>query len=121
MTSAVLEKAELIRNNAIERPRIGVTEFARSKKWRSELERCGALEIIDRNETTGYVLSPDGMKSLLDAIDTLEEEIERMQIDAIFAARPSAETVLSGDELEQEAVDRLRSRKNAIRQALDGD
>lgn len=121
MAPAILEKADSIRSNTAPRPRIGLTEFARSKKWRSELAEHDTIEIVDRGETAGFLLSPDGMESLLGTIDSLEKEIERMQIDSIFEARRQSEKPLTGTDLAKKATDSFLSRKKAMERAVNGD
>lgn len=116
-----MERVEKIKRTVSSQPRVGLTEFARSKKWRESLEVQDIIEIVDRTETAGYLVSPEGMRILLDSIETLEKEVEQSYVDALFASREGMDDWLSGDDLALRAKESLRTRESRIRRLLDGD
>ena len=120
MITQNLSKADIIRNSISSDCRIGLTEFTRSKKWRNDLHNHDVIEIVDHTETVGFLISPEGMHSLAASFDKLEEEIERAQIDALFANRQDLGDWSSGKELAQKAKGSLKMRTEAVRELLDG-
>ncbi|PJM74861.1 hypothetical protein [Bifidobacterium simiarum] len=119
--AGVKERAEVLREAAEPGSRIGLTELARSSAWRSTLKKRGLLEIVDRTDTAAYLVSVDAMNEMLDSINALESEIERVTTQQLFIARGEREHWQAGDELEREAQDNLRRRADAIREFLGGE
>lgn len=103
MDAAVLDGLGMLRGSLSGIPRVGVTEFARSKDWRGRLAEKGFMEITDRNETAGYLVAPESMRDLVDTMTAYEEELERMQVDLMFSARADMQDWRKGDDLAQAA------------------
>lgn len=97
--------------------RIGLSDFSHGRKWRDELVSSPILEIVDRAETAGWLISDDGLGSLVRRIEELEEEIEQARLAAIFAARSSRDTWLERDDLAAAAKASARARREAIEDA----
>ena len=98
------DSSEGLRRALHEAPRLGVTEFARSKAWRRELDECQALEVLDRNETVAYLVSPQLIEALFNTIDDAEELIDNLDAQLMFAERKDYNNWMSGKELEEAAL-----------------
>ena len=72
----IKERAEALREISTPGSRIGLTELSRSNAWRKALEQRGLLEIVDRADTAGYLVSVDSLNEMLDVINALESEVE---------------------------------------------
>ena len=70
----IKERAEALREISTPGSRIGLTELSRSNAWRKALEQRGLLEIVDRADTAGYLVSVDSLNEMLDVINALESE-----------------------------------------------
>ena len=116
----IMERAQAVREAAASDSRVGLTELARSSAWRKSLEERGLLEIVDRTDTTGYLVSVEAMNELLDSINELESQLERFTVQQLFIARGDKERWQSGDELAQGAKSSLRKRSAKVRAFLDG-
>ena len=116
----IMERAQAVREAAASGSRVGLTELARSSAWRKSLEERGLLEIVDRTDTTGYLVSVEAMNELLDSINELESQLERFTVQQLFIARGDKERWQSGDELAQGAKRSLRERSAKMRAFLDG-
>ena len=89
----IKERAEALREISTPGSRIGLTELSRSNAWRKALEQRGLLEIVDRADTAGYLVSVDSLNEMLDVINALESEVERLTIQQMFtvgAGKPEA-------------------------------
>ena len=96
----IKERAEALREISTPGSRIGLTELSRSNAWRKALEQRGLLEIVDRADTAGYLVSVDSLNEMLDVINALEWE--------------------TGSELSQSAQESLKRRKEKIHAFLYG-
>ena len=99
--SEALLVGNAIRNQVVGKQRIGVTDLARSTAWRKMLAECKVLEVVDRGSTAGWLLSEEGMASLLDTISYFEEEAERTQVAYIVEKREGYRDWASGDALKR--------------------
>ncbi len=99
MSPASLENVENIRKVKDAKPRIGLTELSRSKSWQKQMTEYAVVELTDRNETAGWLVSPEGMESLLDRIDELEQELERLEVDSLITSRRGHGDFVGGREL----------------------
>lgn len=115
----IKERAEALREISTPGSRIGLTELSRSNAWRKALEQRGLLEIVDRADTAGYLVSVDSLNEMLDVINALESEVERLTIQQMFTARGDKEQE-TGSELSQSAQESLKRRKEKIHAFLDG-
>ena len=116
----VLERAGSVRDRVSGRPRISVTELSRSKDWRDRLPKVGAIEITDRGDTAGWLLSAQDMEAIIEGYSYLEEEVERAQIAAIFGARRGSRP-LSGEALKDAVGNSFEVRRGELRGVLDAD
>lgn len=80
----IKERAEALREISTPGSRIGLTELSRSNAWRKALEQRGLLEIVYRADTAGYLVSVDSLNEMLDVINALESEVERLTIQQMF-------------------------------------
>ena len=120
-TEVLLEQTNNIRAKAVSQPRVSVTELARSNKWRQTLVKDKVMEVIDRGNQVGWLLSPEGMQAMLDTMDYFETELERVQIAYIVAQRDTdGAQWLSGEELREGALDALPDRYKKLKAAFDG-
>ena len=99
--------------------RIGLSDFSHGRKWREDLADASILEIVDRTETAGWLLSDDGLGSLVGRIQELEDELEQARLAAIFASRADRDSWARGDELAEAAKASARARRKAIEEAAD--
>lgn len=85
---------------------ITVTDLARSKEWRTELPKVGVMEITDRGQTAGWLVSEEDIEAIVYAVIDLQEELEKASMEAMFQTRPhdDLESWKSGKELESEAL-----------------
>lgn len=101
------DSSEVLRRAIREAPRLGVTEFARSKTWRQKLDECRAVEVLDRSETVGYLVSPQLIEALFNTIDDAGELIDNLDAQLMFAERKDCNNWMSGKELEEAALKEL--------------
>lgn len=119
VTATAESKARKVRDVVEGNRRIGVSDFARSKEWRTSLAAEGCLEVVDRTETVGYVMAPVYAEALASYISQLEEELEAAQIRMLFDLRESYDKYLSGEELAKKALERLDAHQGEIEEFLD--
>ena len=117
MTPPVLEKVDELRTQAKGGARISLTDLARGKAWRDELPECGIIEITDRSDTAGWLLSNEYVNDLLSLIDDLLADQERRQVNEMLAARSAYNDWRSGDELAARALADLDSHMVAMTEA----
>ena len=101
---------EQIRQAAHPAPRISLTELARSTKWRESMTEYAVVELCDRSETAGYLVSAVGMQEILDRLEALEQELEQAQLEAIISQRANATDWKSGADLAHKASGHLQKR-----------
>ncbi len=100
---------------------IGLTEMQREKEWKEEFNKKRMVEILERNETFGLLIKPDLFRSLQIYIEHLEQQVERLQLDAMFASREGNMIWLTGEDLKQKSQESFRARKDLIGSLFDGD
>jgi hypothetical protein len=86
--------------------KVGVSEFSRSKAWRTKLRKSGCFEVVDRGETVGYMLSPEYATEISEKVtgyDELVDQAEYESIAAMFKARESYTDIKTGKELQDAA------------------
>lgn len=110
----LLQRADAVRDAAAKRAKMSVTELSRGKAWRYELPRVGVIEITDRGDTAGWLISSEDMAAIIEGYTRLQEEVEQAQIDALFASRPDTDP-LTGDMLRETARNQLDARLNEIK------
>ena len=121
MSPAVLERVSQIGKQVQPNNRISLTDLARSRKWREELYEYGIIEVVDHSETAAWLLSKMDMSLLLETIDSLLDEVEALQVQAMIDARQPHDDWQSGDELAQNAKASLKKRQGAMKKVLDGE
>ena len=102
-TPASTNSIDQIRQAAHPAPRISLTELARSTKWRKSMAEYAVVELCDRSETAGYLVSAVGMQEILDRLEELERELEQAQLEAIVSQRDGTTDWKSGSDLADEA------------------
>ncbi|MCH9276436.1 hypothetical protein JS533_009185 [Bifidobacterium amazonense] len=99
-----INRIETIRDASSIRTRISLTDLNRGTAWRSDLANNGILEVMDRNDTTAYILTPQALYDLVDEIRKAESAAETLEIGRIFADRPDDAPASSGDALAEAAL-----------------
>lgn len=100
--------------------RIGMSELARGKSWRSDLAAAGCVEVTDRSDTVGLLMTPDYAKDLSEYIRQLESELEQAHIEMLFELRKNYSKPTSGKQLADAALAEFDAREDRIREFLDG-
>lgn len=100
--------------------RIGLSAFSHGRKWRDDLNDASILEIVDRSETAGWLISDEGMESLIGRIEDLEIELEQAHISSLLAAREGRNKWTRGEKLASAAKASAHKRKAAIEEATNG-
>lgn len=101
--------------------RVGVSEFARSKEWRMRLPQSGCFEVVDRNGVVGYLLAPEYAQSLSQRIASLEAQLERAEVAAMFEAREGYTDVRTGTDLKAAVTDAFNERIDELMGIVNGD
>ena len=92
-------------------PRIGVTELAKDTNgWRSKLAKSGLMEITDRNCTAAYLISTEGLESIMSQFEEQEAALEELSVAAMFDARANSAKWTSGAKLAKDAKSALAER-----------
>ncbi len=120
MSIEVLENVEKIRRGFDAESRVGVTQLGRSTQWRNALEKVSVLEILDRNQTAGILLSPSLYKDLIEYLDDIDKILEQVKVEQLFDHRKEMKWT-SGEDLAEKAKESLQKRQEHIRGLLDGD
>lgn len=119
VTATAEDKARRVCNVIDGQRRLGVSDFARSKEWRTSLVAEGCLEVVDHSETIGYVMAPEYAAALTGYIRELEEELENAHIRMLFDLRKEYTEDLSGEDLAQKAIADLDANQKQIKEFLD--
>lgn len=119
MAPSALDRIEDIQSKVQHVPRVTLTELARGKGWRKELPECGLMELVDRGETSGWLISDEYMGELLQSLRELAEGEERREIQAMMDARAEYQDWLGGQALAEKAAASLKARKEAMKAAFD--
>lgn len=67
---------------SMNRPRVGVSELARSRGWRDTLKESGVLEVVDYTETVCYIFTPEKVTAMMDTMDALVAECDTLKASA---------------------------------------
>ena len=118
---ALEEKASRFCEVAEAPGRLGMSEFARGRAWRASLQEAGCVEVTDRADTVGVLMTPDYARGLSDYIRQLEGELEQAHVEALFELRRDYSAPESGADLAQAASACFDAREAGIREFLDGD
>ncbi|MDU1289432.1 MAG: hypothetical protein E6965_09590 [Bifidobacterium bifidum] len=108
-------RANAFRLTTSQGTRVTLTELGRSNKWRKNLADKGVLELVDRSDTTGFIVSVDAMNDLLDALDRYESEAETLAVQPMFEARKDRIEAKSGIELRDAAMQALEDRPELMK------
>ena len=117
MSTTLAKKVEGVYLGARSVGRIGLSDFSHGRKWRDDLENALVLEIVDRTDTAGWLVSGAGMDSIMEHIARLEDELEEANVRALIAAREGRSSWKSGSELAEAAKKSARVRKQQIEEA----
>lgn len=118
MTPPVLERVDNLRAQVNGVARISLTDLARGKAWRDELPERGIIEITDRSDTAGWLLSDECVNDLLSLVEDLVAEREERQINDMLAARSDYDDWCGGDELAAKALESLDGCMTAMKNAV---
>ena len=114
-----LEMSSAIQSKVVDQQRISVTELARGTTWRKKLVDSKILEVADRGSTIGWLLSQEGMSSLLETISYFESEAERAQMAYLIEVRKSHDDWKSGAELTQAVADNVDETLTKLKAVFD--
>ena len=117
MPSMIAEHVRETYTGSHKASRVGLSDFSHGRKWRDDLAEAVVLEIVDRTETAGWLLSDEGMGSLVERIESLEAELEQARLSAIFEARAHRESWAQGEQLASAAKASGRARRKEIEEA----
>lgn len=120
MVTALLNEVDELRTYTNAATRITVSELARGKGWREDLPERGIIEVTDRTQTIGWLLSDERVNGLLALIDELTAELEERQVRDMLAARAGYQDWRVGDDLERTALESLDKRVAAMGVAARG-
>ncbi|RSX52237.1 hypothetical protein D2E25_1650 [Bifidobacterium goeldii] len=116
---STLDHAEALRQANEPGGHITLTDLNRSNAWRSQLADNGIVEVMDRNDTAAYLLTPQALYDLVDAVRERDAEIETMSVRAMFEARKHRTDVKTGSELREAAQESLARRLTMLHEVLD--
>ncbi|WP_392455532.1 hypothetical protein ACF3OH_01980 [Chryseomicrobium aureum] len=89
------------------RNRLIASELRYSKKWQALLDQYATVEIMLNGETVAQLSNPTVIPALLNRIYELENELEQLLVEQLYAERLNETDRKSGDELKQGAEDIL--------------
>lgn len=90
--------------------RISLTDMARTNRWRKQLEQYPIVEVTDHADPYAFIVSADGMNSLVEHMHELEAELEQREVADIIHKRDNpGKKWLEGKELADEAIKLLMS------------
>lgn len=121
MPPHVLQTVEKIRGGFQLGSHVNVTQLGRSTAWRSHLAELGAMQVLDRNQTTAVLLTPDAFLALTEYIDLMEKELEKAQVETLLAERADMNNRESGEELARKAKESFLSRQEHLQRLLHDD
>lgn len=90
------------------------------KSWRSLLDETGCVEVTDRSETVGLLLTPDYADDVSAYIAQLEAELEQAYVRTLFDMRRDYSEPMGGAALAAAALAEFDAREDKIREFLDG-
>lgn len=94
---------------------IGITDLQRKTSWRKDFDETKMMEILDRNEPFAVMLKPEVFQALRKYVRELEEQIEELQLDALFARRQDNMNWSTGEDLKKKAKESSHARIDSIR------
>lgn len=118
----VMERLNHFKKAARPSGQITVTELARGKDWRRELPKVGMMEVTDRGETAGWLVSQEDLEAFVYALVDLEKEVEDLSLAAMFEARATEgqHNWESGTQLAEDAKSYLDADGDKIMAIIDG-
>lgn len=87
--------------------RLIASELRYSKKWQTLLDQYATVEIMLNGETVAQLSNPTVIPALLNRIYELENELEQLLVEQLYAERLKDRDRKSGEELKQGAEDIL--------------
>ncbi|HEU4965672.1 MAG TPA: hypothetical protein VFV52_17825 [Bacilli bacterium] len=121
MSHDLLERVEKFRSGFDLGSRVNVTTMSRSTSWRPILSEHLTMEVLDRNDTIAVMIDPETYMAVKRYVEALEEELEQVQLQAMFAARADLNDLQSGEDLERKAMESLLSMQDGIDDLFDGE
>lgn len=120
MTQQLIEEVSSVLGGFALGSHVGVTELQRTAAWRDKLNQMKMLEILDRHETFAVMMKPELFDALRTYVSALEEQVEQLQLDRLFAHRAHANWQ-SGEELQASVLSSFEKRRDEFRDILHGD
>jgi len=120
MTTQMMKDVETIRRGFPLGGRVSVTNLSRSTEWRKELQEYKMLEVVERTQTAGVILLPEVFMAMLKYMEELEAERDQSEMNLIITLREQMQDWKTGTELAEKAKERVRERRQEIREALNG-
>lgn len=114
MTTEMLERVEKAKDFKLNN-RISLTNLARSSQWKDDLKNNMIMEVVDRTDTVGVLLSPEMYMAISKYIDELEEQLENTQIELLFKSREHLTETASGKELKEKTSELFEDRLKYLR------
>lgn len=117
MSPQELERFEDLKAKSRRIPRVTYTELARGKEWREELPECGIIEVVDRSETSAWLVTDEYLYGIISLVDELLDEREERQIQDMLAAREGYQDWREGEDLASVAKASLHARLDEMKAA----
>lgn len=114
MATIARERAEAMREAANPDSKVTLTDLGRSNAWRRKLADNGVLQLMDRSDTAGFIVSVEAMNDLLDSLDAYEDELETLSVRDMFLARSGRTELKSGADLTETALASFDRRADAL-------
>lgn len=102
--ASTLESFSGVRARIYSDNRVSLSDFARSKGWRSKLAKNDFMELQEHGDRVAWIISEKGMRTVFEYISKLEEQVELASIRAMFDVREGNEDWKSGADLERGAL-----------------
>lgn len=119
MANDMLQTVKKIRGGFQVDGYINVTQLSRSTAWKKRLQEMDAMQVLDRNQTAGVLMTKDAYVAVMDYIDALEKELDDAQVSALLAARQNMDDWTEGDDLAGKAEDSLVKRSDYLQGIFD--
>lgn len=119
MATQIRERADSLREAAREDSHVSLTDLGRSNAWRRQLSDRGVLQLMDRSDTAGFLLSVDAMNELLDSLKDYEAQIETMSVRDLFDSRRHRLETKTGEALASCAAESFDRRFDDLMKVLD--
>lgn len=114
MSISIRDRADAMLEAAQADSKVTLTDLSRSNAWRGKLSDKGVLQLMDRTDTTAFIVSVDAMADLLASLDERDRELETMSVRDMFAARRARTETKNGDALAAAARESFERRGDRL-------